>query len=43
MTSELNTIKNGVKLVDMLGIVHWFESIEGTLAAHVPVLVLNRA
>jgi hypothetical protein len=43
MASEPYTIKNGVKLVDLLGIVCRLHSTEGTSAAHLPAVVLNRA
>jgi hypothetical protein len=35
--------KKGVKLVDLLGIVHMIYSTEGTLEAHFPALVLSQA
>jgi hypothetical protein len=35
--------KKGVKLVDLLGLVHMIYSTEGTLEAHFPALVLCQA
>jgi hypothetical protein len=43
MTTEPYTIKNGVKLVDLLGVVCRLQSTEGTSAAHFPALMLSRA
>jgi hypothetical protein len=40
--SALYTMKKGVKLVDMLGMVHKLHSTEGTSAAHSPALALSR-
>jgi hypothetical protein len=36
------TMKNGVKLVDLLGIVRKFQRIEGTSATHFPAQVLSQ-
>jgi hypothetical protein len=36
-------MKNGVKLVDLLGIIHRLQSTEGTSAAHCPARVLRQA
>jgi hypothetical protein len=41
MTSNPYTINNGVNLVDLLGIVHWLQSTEGTLKGHFSALVLS--
>jgi hypothetical protein len=41
--SEPYTIKNDVKLVDLLGVVRTLQSTEGTSAAHFLALVLSRA
>jgi hypothetical protein len=41
--SALYTMKNGVKLVDLLGIVRKFQSTEGTSATHFPAQVLSQA
>jgi hypothetical protein len=41
MTSEPHTIKNGVKLVELLDVIRKLQSIEGTSAAHFPTLVLS--
>jgi hypothetical protein len=35
------TMKNSMKLVDLLGIVRQLQSTEGTLAAYFPALVLR--
>jgi hypothetical protein len=43
MTSESYTIKNSVKLVDLLGVVRKLQSIEGTLATNFLALVLSWA
>jgi hypothetical protein len=43
MTSEPYTIKNGVKLVDPLGVVHRLQSTEGMSVDHFLALVLSRA
>jgi hypothetical protein len=43
MISEPYTLKNGVKLVDLLGIVCKLQSIEGTSMAHFLALVLSQA
>jgi hypothetical protein len=43
MASEPYTIKNGVKLVDLLVIVRRLQSTEGTSVAHFLTQVLNRA
>jgi hypothetical protein len=43
MTSTPYTMKSGVKLVDLLGVVHRLQSTKGTLAAHFPAMVLSRA
>jgi hypothetical protein len=43
MTSAPYTMKNGVKLVNLLGIVHRLQNIEGTSFAHFPALVLSQA
>jgi hypothetical protein len=41
MTSEPYTIKNGVKLVDLLGIVRKLQSTMGTSVNHFLALVLS--
>jgi hypothetical protein len=35
-------MQNGVKPVDLLGVVHKLQSTEGTSAAHLPARVLSR-
>jgi hypothetical protein len=42
MAFEPYTIKNGVKLVDLLSVVYILQSTEGTSAAHLSALVLSR-
>jgi hypothetical protein len=41
-TSEPYTIKNDVKLVDLLGAVHKLQRTEGTSSAHLLALVLRQ-
>jgi hypothetical protein len=43
MTSEPYTITSGVKLVDLLVVVHRLQSTEETSVAHFLTLVLSRA
>jgi hypothetical protein len=43
MASTSYTIKDGVKLVDLLGIVRKLQNTKRTSVAHFPALVLSRA
>jgi hypothetical protein len=43
MASTPYTIKDGVKLVDLLGIVRKLQNTKRTSVAHFPALVLSRA
>jgi hypothetical protein len=43
MTSAPYTMKKGVKLVDLLDVVHMIQSTEGTSTTHFLTLVLSQA